>query len=669
MTVETSSPEETLLSKVKAREKAFSDGWWKHAEQAVELFNYEKADPQNPYNILYSNTEVLKPSLYSATPKPDVRGRWAESPVSPLTKLVERLLIIFSDPGNPGEESLDLAMSDCVTSALTAGLGCIRLRLYENTEGKSFPICPESVHYKGLLWPAGRKWSKLPWIAFRHELTREEFFSLFEIPKERRPLLQIPDPSDLDEERDKNHKPGTVVYEVWVKASKKISFLCEDWEPILIREDSDPLGLAHFFPTPGPLLMTTKPGRLIPTPLYQYYRNQAEELNRVTARLNKILAAIKVRGAYNSLLGSELERMLSDESMENSLVPAAESGLLAQNGGFERQIWLLPIDQLVTVATQLYQARIQIKQVIYEITGLSDIIRGSSVASETATAQNLKNKWGSIRLRDMQKATASYVRDLYRLIVDAASEKLPSEAWKTITQAPFPTAAEKETALQQAQFDASQGRPPQPQILQTLQSPSIEELLSQIKSDANRTYTINIQYDSTVDLDTATSQGDVQEFMGAMAQLLGGLQPLASLGPSGLNAAKEILVAVCSRYKFGLSIVDSLKAIQAPPPAQQDTPSPEQEKKEKDLQQKQSQLDQTLDQIESAKRDLEVQRKEFAAEVKVAQAELSAQQKVFQADQQVKAATLRAQEAQSRAAQATPRKPTGSKPARPQGNP
>lgn len=654
------------LSRIKTREKAFMSGWWKAAEEAVRLYNQEKysdqKDTPNPYNILYSNTEVLKPSLYSATPKPDVRGRFVENPVSPLTKLVEHLLIVFSDPANPGEESLDNAMDETVTSSLVAGMGFTRLRLYPD---RPVPLCTEAGHYKGLIWPAGRKWSKLPWIAFRHEMRKEEIFAQFKIPEAEQSqfkLTEDPDSQDNISPDDKNPPNVSIVYELWVKESRDVYYLCEEWEPLLLTEEKDPLKLQGFFPTPGLLLMTKKPGSLNPTPLYQYYRNQAEELNRVTARLNKVLSAIKVRGAYNAMLGTDMQKILSDDDMENTLVPASESVMLSQGGGgFDRHIWLLPIEKLVEVATQLYVARQQIKQVIYEITGLSDIIRGSSVASETATAQNLKNKWGSIRLRDMQKSTAGYVRDIYRLTTDAAAKNVPADKWKAITQAPIPTEAEQKIAkerveqlVQRAKMMAEQAAmtgqqpqipPPPPELMQAAQSPdTIESLLKQIASDANRTFTINVQSDSTIDLDTATDKQEVAEFMNAMGQLLAGLQPLAQLGPSGLNAGKEILVAVCSRFKFGLSIIDSLKALQPPPPAQ-NGPTPEQEKKEKELEQaekglegQKDQLKALLDQIKDAKRDLETAKKDWEADIKIQEANQRAAQADFQATQKVAAA-------------------------------
>ena len=61
------------------------------------------------------------------------------------------------------------------------------------------------------------------------------------------------------------------------------------------------------------------------------------------------------------------------------------------------------------------QDRNVIKQDIYEITGIADIVRGSSVASETATAQDLKAKFAGIRINDTQKDIARFSADLMNM--------------------------------------------------------------------------------------------------------------------------------------------------------------------------------------------------------------------------------------------------------------
>lgn len=575
------------LGWVKEREQKFKDTWWKRAEDSEKLYSQPSDNSgekyKSVYNILYSNTEVLLPSLYSATAKPDIRARFKDVKLKPVPDVIERFLLLFTDSTPPGGESFDSAVKDAVLSSLTAAMGCLRLRMYETQE---FPLQTESVCYKNLIWAPAKKWSRVSWIAFKHELTRAEFAAQFQLSQEEleKGYKSVSDADGMSPKAD------CVVYEFWHKPTRSVCFISEDWSDVLIQKNEDPLQLRGFFPTPGPLMLTLKPGQLEPIPLYWFYQNQAEELNRISVRLNKVLSAIRVRGGYNSLMGEDFAKILSDTEMENALVPAADSAGLAQNGGFERNVWLLPIDKLIAVATQLYQAREAIKQVIYELTGISDIIRGSNVASETATATSTKDKWGTLRLRKMQTVVANYIRDIFRMAVDAGSVTLPAETWKRLVQLPIPTAQEQQIAKQQIAFQAQQAQemqmlappgspPPQPQppdpaLQAAAAGPNMEEILQRIASDVDRTFTINIQTSSTVDLDTAQDKGEVTEFMNSMGQMLAGLQPLMAFGPKGLEAAKALLVAVCQRYKFGLPVVDIIEQIQPPPPPAPPPPDP-----------------------------------------------------------------------------------------------
>jgi len=576
------------LAAVESRETEFKKGWWVEADSAEKIYLADKDINRDvPYNILYSNTEVLLPSLYSATPKPDIRARYRSQDIKPIPEVLDRFLRVAADPASPGGDNFDIAMRDAVLSSLVPGSGYVRIRYVED---KAFPLVFESGHFKTLIWGKATRWSKVPWVCFTHAMTKQQMFEKFEITDDER--QEYTPSSENDDDKD-----NCTVYEFWDKKTRKVVFLSNEWRKRELRTVDDPLGLENFFPTPGIMTLTMRTKTMNPLPLYSYYKEQAEELNRVSTRLNKVLSAIKVRGVYNGLLGEDLKKILATDDMENQLTPAAEAGLLAQSGGLDKHIWMLPIEKLVEVAKQLYVARESIKQVIYEITGISDIIRGSSVASETATAQDLKNKWGTVRLRRMQTVVADYARDLFRMSVDCGSQEIPPEKWKEITQMMgIPTQQEKDVAIQQLQYmqqqqamqppppqmppqpgqppGPPQGPPPDPKMEEfkkTAASPSWEEILGKIKNDANRTFLINIQTSSTIDLDTAQDKSEVQEFMAAMGQLLPGLQGFVSLGPTGLEAAKAILSAVCQRYKFGIEIGDVINKIEPPPP-----PAPEQ---------------------------------------------------------------------------------------------
>lgn len=583
-TEEVSSDEDEMRAKgfldaIKTREKEFETGWWKRAENAYKIYSAPSDSgaisstaffDDVPYNILYSNTEVLAPSLYSAVPKPDVRARYKDKPQKPLTDLLTQFLTAAIDTVSPGVDSLDYALTDSVLSALVPGMGYVRLRKREESP---FPLTFESGHYKTLIWGKASRWSKVPWIAFRHFMHKDQLFAQFGIDSDTASENYVPSSDADDDEKDE-----CCVYEVWDRKTKQVYFLSEEWNEVLLLKTPDPLGLLGFFPTPGPLMFTSRPGKLQAGPLYDYYRNQAEELNRVTVRLNKILAAIRVRGAYNSLLGDDLAKIFNSDTDENTLVAAQESGMLAQSGGFDKHIWMAPIDTLMAVATELYKAREAIKTVIYEITGISDIIRGSSVASETATAQDLKNKWGTVRLRRMQTLVANYARDLLRMTTDAGLAVISADQWKNITRTEFPLEAEKQQAMMQVQYMESTMPPPMPGMPEPTPNPmlekakaiaalpSLEQVLGDIRSDLSRSFIVNIQTSSTIDIDTAQDKAEVAEFMNSMGQLLSGLQPLQAYGATGLEAIKEILIAVTQRFKFGLDIGDTLAKLQMPPP-------------------------------------------------------------------------------------------------------
>lgn len=588
------------LSSITTREQEFEKGWWNDAKAAEKIYT---ADNKNnelfvPYNILYSNTEVLLPSLYSATPKPDTRPRFRGNDIKPIPAILDRFLTVAADPASPGGDSFDGAMREAVLSSLVPGMGFVRIRYDEN---RAFPLTYESGNYRSLVWGKATRWAKVPWIAFKHSMRREQMIEQFQIPPEK-----ASDNSNFISSEGEDDKNNCDVWELWNKKDRKVYFLCEQWREKLLRESDDPLGMENFYPTPGLMMMTMRGGKFLPIPLYNYYKEQAEELNRVSVRLNKVISAIKVRGTYNPLLGDDLKKLLAGDDNDNALIASTDAGMLAQSGGYDKHIWLLPIEKLITVAGELYKNREAIKQVIYELTGISDIIRGSSVASETATAQDLKNKWGTVRLRRMQTVVADYARDLFRMSVDCGSSRIPPEKWKEITQMQeIPTQAEKQAAqqrvmqLQQMQAmgimppgmqppgPQAPGQPPQPptmppeiQKLQaTLSTPSWEELLGRIQNDMNRTFVVNIQTSSTIDLDTAQDKSEVTEFMNAVGQLMPALQGLGALGPSGLEAAKAILIAVCQRFKFGADIAPIVEKITPPSPAapEQTGPSPQEQ--------------------------------------------------------------------------------------------
>jgi hypothetical protein len=67
---------------------------------------------------------------------------------------------------------------------------------------------------------------------------------------------------------------------------------------------------------------------------------------------------------------------------------------------------MMPIIDFMNALDKLFLAREQCKQAIYEVMGISDIMRGATKASETATAQRIKGSMGVSRLDDRKQQAA-----------------------------------------------------------------------------------------------------------------------------------------------------------------------------------------------------------------------------------------------------------------------
>lgn len=409
------------------------------------------------------------------------------------------------------------------------------------------------------------------------------------------------------------------VFEIWDKSSREVLFISPASPDKALKIVPDPLDLTGFFNCPRPLSFFDKIKCLVPVPLYASYEAQARELNTITVRINRIVKALKVRGFYDSTVEG-LDRLLTAD--DNTLLPAENVAALQQGQTLEKAIWLMPLEKLIAVLQQLYVQREQVKQVIYEITGISDILRGASVASETATAQNIKNQWGTLRLKRMQKRVSVYVRDCLRIMAEIACTKLSAQTLGEMTGVSLPTAGQKQQAqalqaqLQQAQA-AGQPLPPamtgqlrQLQII--LSSPTLEEVEALLRSDLRRGFQIDVETNSTVDAEATEDKQNIGEFLNALAQYFNGIAPMIQSNTLPFEAAKEILLAVVRRYRFGTEVEDRISEMQ-PPPQPQMPP---------EVQKAQQEVAKAQEKVKEAEMELEASRKEFEMEKAFAAKEL-----------------------------------------------
>lgn len=676
------------MDDARKREKDFR----KDGLRITELYEAGKRT-EYQFNILYSNTETMLPALYNTTPRPVVQRRFKdEDPLGKMAaKAAERSLEYLIDDGNSAYTPFDDLMKSAVLEALVPGRGVTRFKYdavmeeFQNEQAaesvespedatggeaeseapdtppqnvKYETVCGEEVPWDRFLHGNAKKWKDVPWCAIQHFMTREELERNFGELGAQIPVVEmVSGDADTQETTDPKARGADLkgvkvaeVYEIWDKDEREVLFVSPQWKSAPIKKVEDPLNLTGFYPWPKPLTFVQKISSLVPISLYAMYEEQAKELNRVTVRINKLIAALKVRGLYDSTVEG-IDKVLQAE--DNTLVPAENvAAMLSQGNALEKAIWLFPIEKLIPVLQQLYLQRQQVKTVIYEITGIADIMRGTTQASETLGAQQLKNQWGTLRLKKAQKEVMRYCRESLRIITEIAVSKLSPQTLKSMTGLPYPMQSEKQQAqmqlqmvqqqyqqvAQQAQMQGQQPpAPPQipPQVQQMLGSPTWEDLLALLQDDIQRSYRIDIETNSTVDAEATEDKKDISELLNAISQFLNGVAPMIQDGTMPFDIAQGMMLAVVRRYRFGPELEDQLRKMQAPQP-KTDPKVAEQQKAE--LEKAGQQVEAEKKKVEEAQRVLQQKTEDAQRNIenlqKQAEAELAAQRKEFELEKQ-----------------------------------
>jgi len=580
------------LSEIKAARKREKD-FLKDGEKILNIYD-GTSQKTVPFNILFSNTETLLPAIYSAIPRPVVERRFKDD--DPLGKHAAeagaRMLEYLLDTNLEDYDPFDTVMRHTTLDALLPGRGtaCVKydaqITGMDEAESADTPteesaeapmvqyeiICLETKGWNRVTYGYAKKWSKVPWIAFEHYIDKQEATRLFGAKIAGQIKYTKNDKQDDEDRRTRTQDEkyqGDIktacVYQIWDKQDgKMVRYVSAQYTEGMLKEEEDPLQLSGFYPCPKPLQFLDKTHSLTPTALFKIYENQAVELNIIQLRINGLVKACKARGLYDGSLGTEIQKLM--EADENELVPAESASSLAAEKGLQNAIWFMPLEVIQSTLQTLYTARESCKQVIYEITGISDILRGASAASETATAQNIKNQWGTLRLKRYQKTVAQYARDLMRLMLELAASKLSEETWAKMTGLPFVTSQQAQQLQQLAMIAQQTGQQLDPTTQAKLQAPIWGDILKLLQNDLSRSYRIDIETNSTVEPEAAEDQKNINDLMTALAQYLNGVGPLIAKGILPFGAAQSMMLAIARRFRFGSEVEEYIKAMVPPPP-------------------------------------------------------------------------------------------------------
>ena len=396
------------------------------------------------------------------------------------------------------------------------------------------------------------------------------------------------------------------VYEIWNKRSGKVCWIAKGY-PQALDERDDPLELEEFFPCPKPLLATTTTGTMIPIPDYCEYEDQAQELDNLTQRIYLLTKACKAVGVFNAEF-KELARMFS-EGVDNKLFPVTGWAAMSEKGGLKGAIDMMDTSQIIVTLRELYAAREQVKQSIYEIMGISDILRGSSKAQETLGAQQLKANFGSLRLRSAQGDVARFATDVFKLKAQIICKFYPPELIVEMSGV----------------MNTQDGQ--NPELLQAA--------IQMLSNSTIRDFHIAVEADSLAQIDEQAEKQAAAEAVETIGSFLQSSLPIMQGVPELLPMMSEMLLFLVRRFRAGRglegAIEQAMKALtdKAAQAAQQPQQNPEMMKLQADQQAEQMRM-QAQAQTEQMKMQADAQMTQVKAQL-----DMQMQQAKVQAEMQL----------------------------------
>lgn len=582
--------EEREVKKWIGRVKKANEKWKPYHDKIKEIRDYyTNKSVKNKQNIFWSSIETLKPFIYFKAPQPYVeRKDKKENPVyDEACAILEKALVWDME-----RQDFDGVIKYARNDFLLSGLGLV----YEQLEPKfatiddgfggttevlsELVVATKYFNPKRFICDCSnvKVWEDVEWVAQKIKMTKREVIEQFggEVANE------LIDPTmDRDEELEQK----TEVYRIWDKKDRRIIYLSEKVTKRFLRVDEGLWDLEGFFPFPKPVFATLANNGVIPTPDYTEIKCLLDELDGVTMRMELTMKALKVSGAYDGSF-PELANLLNKDV---KLIQVADFDKIKQAGGIKGLVDFMPIEQYVSALEVLAERRSMLIQAIYEITGVSDIMRGNSDPSETATAVTKKTNFGTLRNQDRQNDFQRFITDLLKIKGEFIVEQMPTEQLMSFA---------------------------------TSENPAIVMAAIQLlKEEKLRNLTLGIETDTSFmqSEEMAKTTEAVKIINDMVNQSFAAISAQPALLPLYKQMIEAVVVTLPSARQFAAAIEESFKRIEAElNQPDEEQPNPEMIKAQAEVQKNQNEMQ--IKEQQNAIKEQEVQLKKQAEDNKIAMA-------------------------------------------------
>jgi hypothetical protein len=542
-------------------------------------------------DLFWASMEIVKPAIYAHAPKPVVSPMFKDNTLlkTKTADLLERVSVSAFE-----RSGIDEVMCDIRDDLIFTNRGVMWIT-YESEDGQK--VCFEHLDRKDFAYEPARKWVEVGWVARRAWMTREEMRKRF-AKFSGEAYMDASMTTGRDNDRDRNYiAKKASVWEVWHRADNKVYWVAEGCD-VMLDSDEPHLELSGFFPCPRPAFGTLERRTLKPVPDYLRYAAHFGKINTLTSRIYLLLDSVKLKGiiAGSGDVRSAVEQLMeADDDQILISVPTISTDM-------QQAIVWIPLKEVTEAITGLIMARTQLIDDYYQLSGISDIMRGATEAEETLGAQQLKSQYGSVRIRQKIQELQRIARDADRIAAEIIAEKFSKETLLEMAQMEIPSKADIEKQIkgiekaaeqelkalvtkaeemaqqmpdEQRQQASQEFQQAQQQIVskyagmlnEANNQVPVEDVITLLRDDRARCFAFEIEDGSTIWPDEQAEKAARNEYMGAFSGAATGLMPLTQTGPAGVDLAGAMFKFQLAPYRAGRELdslidawVDSMKA-------------------------------------------------------------------------------------------------------------
>lgn len=406
------------------------------------------------------------------------------------------------------------------------------------------------VHWGDFLYSPCKYWEVARWVAFGADMGQKalrERFSKARYPSVRVEGDRVPlDVANSAEQKDGQPPPPWArarVWEIWDKEEKQVVWMTNGG--LVLDVQPDPLGLKGFFPCPRPLMALTTTDELLPRPDFVLAQDLYDDLDTLATRMHLLRTALRVVGVYDAS-NTELAEFINN-SAENRMVAVKNWAMLGDKGGLSGAVDFFPIQNVASTLQALSAEYEALKARLYEVTGMSDILRGQGSAVQTTAAeQRIKAQFGSARLQAVQDEFARFATALQALKAEVVAKHFePEEIVRASNMASTP---DRDMAMEAALF----------------------------LKDNSTAFRVKVQPEALALSDFAQTQQERMEVVQAIGQFISTAMPLVQMMPTALPSLVDILGWLVASLRGASEIEGVLDRAKAAFEQAQQQPKPEQ---------------------------------------------------------------------------------------------